>query len=68
MKRVHFTSLEKRLAFFLINEPTEEPNILTLMHKEIAMHVGCTREAVTRALDILEKAEYIKLGRKISAY
>jgi CRP/FNR family transcriptional regulator len=63
MERALFTTLEKRLAFFLLHEPSSVKDVLEVTHEQIAHHIGCTREPVTRALDCFVRDGFVKLNR-----
>ena len=56
-----FTSVDKRLALFLLKE--EKQNIIETTHEEIAVELGTAREVVSRNLKKFEKEELIKIFR-----
>jgi CRP/FNR family transcriptional regulator len=65
LKRIVFTSVEKRVAFFLLDELEGVPDgdNIVLTHDQLAHHVGCTREVVTLALEGFKRAGLVGLGR-----
>jgi CRP/FNR family transcriptional regulator len=64
LERALFTNLKQRLAFFLTEEFNgTDSKLLMLTHDQIARHIGCTREVVTRMLDIFAEAGFVKLAR-----
>lgn len=56
-----FTSVDKRLALFLLKEETN--NIVELTHEEISVELGTAREVISRILKKFEKEELIKTFR-----
>ena len=56
-----FTSVEKRLALFLLKE--EQDKNVKLTHEEIAIELGTAREVITRALRKYEQDGIIKTHR-----
>jgi CRP/FNR family transcriptional regulator len=66
MEQVLFTSFDKRLAAFLL----EQSNIdgseeLSITHEEIANHMGSAREVVTRMLRYFQDEGMVKLSRGV---
>jgi CRP/FNR family transcriptional regulator len=60
MESVLLNPLERRLAAFLLDQPTGP---LALTHQALATEVGTAREVVSRHLKRLERAGLVRLGR-----
>ena len=57
-------SLDKRVAFFLLEEASiEESDELKLTHETIANHLGTHREVITRMLRYFQNEGMVKLSR-----
>lgn len=64
MEQALFTSVEKRLAQFLLDQANiEETEILSITHETIARHLGTAREVVTRKLKDFAKEGIIEISR-----
>ncbi len=64
MEKVLFTSFDKRLATFLLDQSSIENTItLRITHDEIAKHLGSAREVVTKMLNYLSTEGMVKLSR-----
>src|SRR5574344_469995 len=61
MQDLLFTSLDNRLALFLIKE--EEDKKVMLTHEKIAIQLGSSREVISRILKKFEKDNIITLAR-----
>lgn len=61
MEQILFTSLDKRLALFLLDQRgTEKKDVLHITHEAIAGHLGSAREVITRMLKYFEREGMIK--------
>ncbi len=64
MEQALFTSLDKRLANFLLEQVViEERNTLELTHDIIANHLGTAREVITRMLKYFQNEGIVALKR-----
>lgn len=64
MEKVLFSSFDKRLANFLIEQANlEETERLKITHEEIARHLGSAREVVTRMLKYFQSEGLVELFR-----
>ena len=64
MEQVLFTSFDKRLAFFLLEQSAiDGTDHLTITHEAIAKHMGSAREVVTRMLKYFQEEGMVKLSR-----
>lgn len=64
MEQALFTSLDKRLANFLLEQLViEESNILVLTHEKIANHLGTAREVITRMLKYFQNEGIVAINR-----
>ena len=64
MQQILFTSFDKRLAAFLIDETIKsKSNNVNLTHEQIAKYLGSAREVVSRMLKYFEKEGYVTLFR-----
>lgn len=64
MEQALFTSFDKRLASFLLEQATiEEGDTLTITHEKIANHLGTAREVVTRMLKYFQNEGIVALNR-----
>ena len=64
MEQALFTSFDKRLANFLIEQVTiNESNSLEITHERIAKHLGTAREVVTRMLRYFQNEGLVTLSR-----
>lgn len=63
-EQILFTSFDKRLASFLIEEANlEESETISLTHEQIANHMGSAREVVSRMLKYFASEKLIEMGR-----
>ena len=64
MEQTLFTSFDRRLAAFLLEESAiEGSDRLTITHERIANHLGSAREVVTRMLKYFQNEGAVKLSR-----
>ncbi len=64
MEQALFTSFDKRLANFLLEQATIEGiNSLEITHEKIANHLGSAREVVTRMLKYFQNEGMVTLSR-----
>lgn len=64
MEQVLFTSLDKRLAAFLLEQAAiDGTNLITITHDEISRHLGSAREVITRMLKYFQGEGYVALSR-----
>ncbi|MDF2486464.1 MAG: hypothetical protein K0R46_2632 [Herbinix sp.] len=64
MEQALFTSLDKRLANFLLEQLViEDDNILEITHEKIANHLGTAREVITRMLKYFQNEGIVALNR-----
>ena len=64
MQELLFTSFDKRLAAFLLDESEKQhSNTVSMTHQQIAGHLGSAREVVSRMLKYFSTEGYISLSR-----
>ena len=64
MEQALFTSFDKRLAGFLLEQAVmDDSDILSITHEKIANHLGTAREVVTRMLKYFQNIGLVKLNR-----
>lgn len=64
MEQALFTSFDKRLANFLLEQSAiENSDILEITHEKIANHLGTAREVVTRMLKYFQNEGIVTLSR-----
>lgn len=64
MEQVLFTSFDKRLALFLLEQSAiDGTDSLTITHEVIARHMGSAREVVTRMLKYFQDEGMVSLSR-----
>lgn len=64
MQQIIFTSFDKRLAEFLLNESdATNSNEINMTHEQIAKLMGTAREVVTRMLKYFSTENYVHLTR-----
>lgn len=64
MQQILFTSFDKRLATFLLDESTKNKSLeLAMTHEQIAKYLGTAREVVSRMLKYFSKEELVTLSR-----
>ena len=63
MQHLLFTSFDKRLAMFLVDEYYKSGSKLKMTHETIAKNLGTAREVVTRMLNRFADEGYITLQR-----
>lgn len=64
MQQLLFTSFDKRLASFLLDECAKSGgDTLHITHEQIARYLGSAREVVSRMLNYFSKEEYVSLSR-----
>ncbi len=64
MEQALFTSLDKRLASFLMEQLViEERSTLEITHEKIANHLGTAREVITRMLKYFQNEGIVALNR-----
>ena len=64
IEQIMWKSLDKRVAFFLLEEASiEESDELKLTHETIANHLGTHREVITRILRYFQNEGMVKLSR-----
>lgn len=64
MQQILFTSFDKRLAAFLLDESTKsESNDIHMTHEQIAKYLGTAREVVSRMLKYFSEEGYVTLKR-----
>lgn len=64
IEQILFTSFDKRLASFLIDESYEaNSDTLSITHEDIAKILGSAREVVSRMLKYFSKEGYVTLSR-----
>jgi CRP/FNR family transcriptional regulator len=64
MEQALFTSFDKRLANFLMEQMViEDSDTLTITHEKIANHLGTAREVVTRMLKYFQNIGIVSLNR-----
>lgn len=64
MQQILFTSFDRRLAGFLLEESAKlHSDEVPLTHEQIAKYLGSAREVVSRMLKYFAKEGYVKLAR-----
>lgn len=64
MQQMMFTSFDKRLASFLLNEcTTTNSSEIHMTHEQIAKLIGSAREVVSRMLKYFARENYVQLTR-----
>lgn len=64
LEKILFSSFDKRLAYFLLEEAQlEGTHELVVTHEKIANHLGSAREVVSRMLKYFAKEEWVKVER-----
>jgi CRP/FNR family transcriptional regulator len=64
MEQILFTSFDKRLAGFLLDESiSTKSDVISHTHEEIAHYLGSAREVVSRMLKYFAKEGYVELKR-----
>lgn len=64
MQQILFTSFDKRLAAFLLDECTKnKSDEIHMTHEQIAKYLGSAREVVSRMLKYFAKEGYVTLSR-----
>ncbi|MDO5294715.1 MAG: Crp/Fnr family transcriptional regulator [bacterium] len=64
MKQILFTSFDRRLAMFLIEETKkDDSDTLHMTHEQISKYLGTAREVVSRMLNHFAKKGYVELSR-----
>ena len=64
MEQILFTSFDKRLAFFLLEQSKERGNqVLNITHEYIAKNLGSAREVVSRMLKYFQNEGMVSLSR-----
>ncbi|MEG1614197.1 MAG: helix-turn-helix domain-containing protein, partial [Oscillospiraceae bacterium] len=64
MQQVLFTSFDKRLAIFLLDElESSSTDEVKLTHEQIAKYMGSAREVVSRMLKYFENDGIVKIYR-----
>lgn len=64
MEQILFSSMDKRLAHFLLEQSDNEKNeTLTITHEAIAGHLGSAREVVSRMLKYFEREGMVQVFR-----
>ena len=64
MEQALFTSMDKRLANFLLEQVNiDETDTLVITHEKIANHLGTAREVVTRMLKYFQNEGMVELSR-----
>lgn len=64
MQQLLFTSFDKRLASFLLDECAKSGgDTLHITHEQIARYLGSAREVVSRMLNYFSKEGYVSLSR-----
>ncbi|MDD3452717.1 MAG: Crp/Fnr family transcriptional regulator [Bacilli bacterium] len=58
-----FSSLDKRLAEYLLNQKSDSNNIIIITHEKIANELGTAREVISRMLKYFENEKIITLQR-----
>ncbi|MCD7947741.1 MAG: Crp/Fnr family transcriptional regulator [Oscillospiraceae bacterium] len=57
-----FLRADRRIARYLLSQPTEEDGILSCTHEEIGFAVGVSRVTVSRVLGALERNGFLETG------
>lgn len=64
IQQILFTSLDKRLAAFLLEESNKHSTLdIQMTHEQIAKYLGSVREVVSRMLKYFSKEGYVTLSR-----
>jgi len=64
MQQILFTSFDKRLAGFLLDESVKnQTNVINMTHEQIAKYLGTAREVVSRMLKYFSKEGFVSLSR-----
>lgn len=64
MQQILFTSFDKRLASFLLDESTKLDTLdIQMTHEQIARYLGSAREVVSRMLKYFSKEGFVTLSR-----
>lgn len=64
MQQILFTSFDRRLAAFLLEESAKSQSaVLHMTHEQIAKYLGSAREVVSRMLSYFAKEGYVTLAR-----
>ena len=64
MEQVLFSSFDKRLAAFLLEQSViDNSSTINITHEEIAKHLGSAREVVTRMLKYFQNEDMVTLFR-----
>lgn len=64
MQQILFTSFDKRLATFLLDEATKTSKTeIHMTHEQIAKYLGSAREVVSRMLKYFSREGYVTLSR-----
>lgn len=64
MQQILFTSFDKRLASFLLDESVKNgEDVIHMTHEQIARHLGSAREVVSRMLKYFSREGYVSLSR-----
>lgn len=64
VEQILFTSLDSRLAAFLLEQGRiEGSRVLRITHEQIAGHIGSAREAITKMLNYLAAEGMVRLSR-----
>ena len=64
MQQILFTSFDKRLASFLLDESVKNASdVIHMTHEQIAKHLGSAREEVSRMLKYFSREGYVALSR-----
>lgn len=63
-QQIVFTSMDKRLAQFLVDESNNtEQNVIFMTHEEIAKYLGSAREVISRMLKYFAEDGLVRLSR-----
>lgn len=64
MEAILFSSMDKRLALFLLDQADmEKKEVISLTHEAIAGHLGSAREVVSRMLKYFEREGLVSVSR-----
>ena len=64
MEQILFTSFDKRLSMFLLEQSDiENTDIINMTHEDIAKHMGSAREVVSRMLKYFQNEGFVKTER-----
>ena len=65
MQQIVFMSMDKRIAIFLLDEShTNNTDIITMTHEQIARHLGTAREVISRMLKHFASDGILEVSRK----